>query len=394
MTTLVKILSTTVAVGIGAITAHVITKKKYNAKVNDAMEEISKLNNEIDNLKNKSENNEVDIYLNKIKEMKNEKNESEKYLNVYKSTMKKIHEEVKEVIPEIIKESDNLDDTISYIDEYLNSIDDIIESADEESLECAVMEYDTKLSEIKEVQEETTNNEEESDDTEDDDYCLDIINRFNLSDVMTDEEYTNIHSQLENLDDDEIVEMYSSIIDNILETIFLKRQISSSVGSPTELSDLNLITEFSIDRETLDKMDDFYENLKASLVNIINMKNFFTHYNMHRTNDYLNKMEYWKITPNTSDIIQRHIEWVDESINDNDERIKNIMCLSNILRNIKSIIDNEDDGLSHFNILHKELYELYSDHGMSDKAKFESYINNEYDDIEEEMEKLYSSLTN
>lgn len=234
----------------------------------------------------------------------------------------------------------------------------------------------------------------DDDEDEDDEENSAIIERMSLNDIMTPEVYQDICNRIEELDDDEDAFSYKSILDNILEYIFIKRTIVNKSTHYNEINDLNYISKLDVDKETLEKIEEFYDNMKFCIININDVYQIFEKYYRLRDNKFLNRTNFFNNkTPMLIPVILYNID----SISDNDIRIKTIMSLSNILRKMEDIINDDSD-----NNRNDDFYKLLQDiilisqHNLSDD-KIEKYVASEFEAIDEYnnmVEEYLENITN
>lgn len=231
----------------------------------------------------------------------------------------------------------------------------------------------------------------DDEDDEDDEENSAIIERMSLNDIITPEKYQNICNRIEELDNEEDAFSYKSILDNILEYIFIKRGIVNKSTHNNEINDLNYISKLNVDKETLEKIEEFYDNMKFCIININDVYQIFEKYYRLRDNKFLNKTNFFNNkTPMLIPVILYNID----STSDNDERIRTIMSLSNILRKMENIINDESD-----NNRNEEFYKLLEDiilisqHNLSDD-KIEKYVLSEYEAIDEYNDMVEEYLEN
>lgn len=231
--------------------------------------------------------------------------------------------------------------------------------------------------------------DDESDDDEDDDEDeSEIINRMNLNDIITPKQYQELCERIYGLTDEDDVDSYKTILDDILEYIFIKRQIAKNSTHRNELNDLNLISSLSISKEDLENIENFYDIMKFCIININEVYNEFQRYMTLRDNKFLNDVKFFNNI--VLDLIPKIICRVD-NIKINDDRVYTIAAVSNILRQLKSISDTDGDKKK-FDELLEDIVVL--NNRMLSKDRMREYMNNEYSALEEYYESVEEYLEN
>ena len=231
--------------------------------------------------------------------------------------------------------------------------------------------------------------DDESDDDEDDDEDeSEIINRMNLNDIITPKQYQELCEKIYKLTDEDDVDSYKTILDDILEYIFIKRQIAKNSTHRNELNDLNLISSLSISKEDLENIENFYDIMKFCIININEVYNEFQRYMTLRDNKFLNDVKFFNNI--VLDLIPKIICRVD-NIKINDDRIYTIATVSNILRQLKNISDTDGDKKK-FDELLEDIVVL--NNRMLSKDRMREYMNNEYSALEEYYDSVEEYLEN
>ena len=181
---------------------------------------------------------------------------------------------------------------------------------------------------------------------------------------------------------------YKSILDNILEYIFIKRQLVTNSSYFNELNDLKFISNLNIDDNTLENIEEYYDNMKFCIVNINEIYRQLEKYRTLRNNEVLNKIKFFN---NSSIHLIPNILCKTDRMNNNDDRINTVMTLSNILRRIEEISET-GDNIDYIKILIDDIVSLNSSSLSNEKIK--EYVMSEYDAIEDYNIKVEEYLEN
>lgn len=376
--------------------------QKLREKISDDEEEIESLEKEVTKAKyDYSQTSETN-------------DECINFINEYQSIAKDIFKNISKPVRKVINEEYlNLADEIIHVEgskelskliRQIDRVDCVVENPLE--LEVPVNDVESFMQQHIDFDKEEDNEEdydEDDEDEEDDDdiNVCDMIGRMGLDDIITAEEYKNICDKIDDLEDEEDAFNYKSILDNILEYIFIKRQIATNSTHKNEIQDLNYIIKlniengaFSIKKDVLENIEEFYDNMRFSIVNINEVYGRLKRYQTVRDNEFLNKIKFFNSTAiKLIPIILSNID-KDYGITTNDERISIVMTLSSIMRKIDDIIDNKysDKAGKEFNELLDDLVHL-SDLSLS-KEKMKKHMIFELEAIEEYNEMVEEYLEN
>lgn len=379
-----------------AVITRVVTKKEDEQKFLQFKQNMEELKKE--NLKLKERCSDVEDEIEDLeKEVTKAKNnynrkveENQKiidYFDQYQTASINVFDTIVKPVTNVINE------------EYLSVADDVIHSSNSKELAKSVR----KLARTEFIVEEAVNlnipqnsieslfqsNESDDDDDEyDEDNEVDIIDRMDLNNIMTAKQYQDICNRIEELESEENAFSYKSILDNILEYIFIKRQLCNNSSHSNELYDLKFISNLNVDESTLDNIEEYYDNMRFCIVNINDIYKELEKYRTLRNNDVLNKIKFFN---NSSVQLIPDILCKTDKIENNGDRINIIMTISNILRRIKEISET-GENVEYIKTMIDDIVSLNS---LSlSKEKIKEYVMSEYDAIEDYNVKVEEYLEN
>lgn len=379
-----------------AVVTHHVTKKSDEEKFLQFKKNMEELQKENQKLRERCSeaNDEIDDL---ESEVNKEKDKCSKeiiknfnlidFIDQYQTATENIFKDMAKPVSKIVNQAylDVIDDILhakdqkelSKLTRKLERIDFIINDGnDSERMMNTIFDSDDEL-------------DDESDNDEDDDEDeSEIINRMNLNDIITPKQYQELCERIYGLTDEDDVDSYKTILDDILEYIFIKRQIAKNSTHRNELNDLNLISSLSISKEDLENIENFYDIMKFCIININEVYNEFQRYMTLRDNKFLNDVKFFNNI--VLDLIPKIICRVD-NIKINDDRVYTITAVSNILRQLKNISDTDGDKKK-FDELLEDIVVL--NNRMLSKDRMREYMNNEYSALEEYYESVEEYLEN
>ena len=380
-----------------AVITRVVTKNEDEQKFLQFKQNMEELRKENLKLKEKCSDNEDEI--------EDLEKEVSKTKNDYTKELEK-NQDILEYFDQYQTAATNVFDTIVkpmtnvINEEYLNVADDVMHSQSPKELAKSVrklertefiverpLNLEIPQSSIESVlQSDLFDESDEEDEYEEDD--IDIIDRMDLNSIMTPKQYQDICNRIEQLESEEYAFSYKSILDNILEYIFIKRQMASNSSHSNELYDLKLISSLNIDEQTLESIEEYYDNMRFCIVNINDIYTELENYRTLRNNEVLNKIKFFN---NSSIYLIPDILCKTDKIENNDDRINIIMSVSNILRRIKEISET-GDSVDCIKSLIDDIISLNS--SSLSKEKIKEYVMSEYDAIEDYNIKVEEYLEN
>lgn len=378
-----------------AVITRVITKKEDEEKFLQFKQNMEELKKENLKLREKCSDNEDEIEdlekeVTKAKSNYNrEVEENQKiidYLDQYQTASINVFDTIVKPMTNVINE------------EYLSVADDVIHSTNSKELAKSVR----KLARTEFIVEEALNlnipqnsveslfqsNESDDGDDEYEDDEIDIIDRMDLNSIMTAKQYQDICSRIEELENEEDAFSYKSILDNILEYIFIKRQISNNSSHHNELYDLKFISNLNVDEQTLENIEEYYDNMKFCIININEIYKELENYHTLRNNEVLNKIKFFN---NSSINLIPDILCKTDKMEANGDRINTVMIVSNILRRIKEISET-GENVDYIKTMIDDIVSLNSSSLSTEKIK--EYVMSEYDAIEDYNNKVEEYLEN
>lgn len=382
-----------------AVITRVVTKKEDEEKFLQFKQNMEELKKENLKLKEKCSDNEDEI--------EDLEKEVTKTKNDYTEELEK-NQDILEYFDQYQTAATNVFDTIVkpmtnvINEEYLNVADDVIHSQSPKELSKSVrklertefivenpLNLEIPRSSIESLFQSNESDEAEEDDDEyEEDGDIDIIDRMDLNSIITPRQYQDICNRIEELENEEDAFSYKSILDNILEYIFIKRQIANNSSHSNELDDLKFVSNLDIDEQTLENIEEYYDNMKFCIVNINEIFKELENYRTLRNNEVLNKIKFFN---NNSIYLIPDILCKTDRMNANGERINTIMIVSNILRRIKEISET-GENVDYIKTMVDDIVSLNS--SSLSKDKITEYVMSEYDAIEDYNNKVEEYLEN
>ena len=379
-----------------AVVTHHVTKKSDEEKFLQFKKNMEELQKENQKLRERciEANDEIDDLESEVNKEKDKcSKETIKNFNLidfidqYQTATENIFKDMVKPVSKIVNQA------------YLDVIDDILHAKDQkelskltrklERIDFTINDGNDSERMMNTIFDSDDELDDESDDDEDDDEDeSEIINRMNLNDIITPKQYQELCERIYKLTDEDDVDSYKTILDDILEYIFIKRQIAKKSTHRNELNDLNLISSLSISKEDLENIENFYDIMKFCIININEVYNEFQRYMTLRDNKFLNDVKFFNNI--VLDLIPKIICRVD-NIKINDDRVYTIAAVSNILRQLKSISDTDGDKKK-FDELLEDIVVL--NNRMLSKDRMREYMNNEYSALEEYYESVEEYLEN
>lgn len=379
-----------------AVVTHHVTKKSDEEKFLQFKKNMEELQKENQKLRERciEANDEIDDL---ESEVNKEKDKCSKeiiknfnlidFIDQYQTATENIFKDMAKPVSKIVNQA------------YLDVIDDILHAKDQkelskltrklERIDFTINDGNDSERMMNTIFDSDDELDDESDDDEDDDEDeSEIINRMNLNDIITPKQYQELCERIYKLTDEDDVDSYKTILDDILEYIFIKRQIAKNSTHRNELNDLNFISSLSISKEDLENIENFYDIMKFCIININEVYNEFQRYMTLRDNKFLNDVKFFNNI--VLDLIPKIICRVD-NIKINDDRVYTIAAVSNILRQLKSISDTDGDKKK-FDELLEDIVVL--NNRMLSKDRMREYMNNEYSALEEYYESVEEYLEN
>lgn len=379
-----------------AVVTHHVTKKSDEEKFLQFKKNMEELQKENQKLRERCSeaNDEIDDLESEVNKEKDKcSKETIKNFNLidfidqYQTATENIFKDMVKPVSKIVNQA------------YLDVIDDILHAKDQkelskltrklERIDFTINDGNDSERMMNTIFDSDDELDDESDDDEDDDEDeSEIINRMNLNDIITPKQYQELCERIYGLTDEDDVDSYKTILDDILEYIFIKRQIAKNSTHRNELNDLNLISSLSISKEDLENIENFYDIMKFCIININEVYNEFQRYMTLRDNKFLNDVKFFNNI--VLDLIPKIICRVD-NIKINDDRVYTIAAVSNILRQLKNISDTDGDKKK-FDELLEDIVVL--NNRMLSKDRMREYMNNEYSALEEYYESVEEYLEN
>lgn len=379
-----------------AVVTHHVTKKSDEEKFLQFKKNMEELQKENQKLRERCSeaNDEIDDLESEVNKEKDKcSKETIKNFNLidfidqYQTATENIFKDMVKPVSKIVNQA------------YLDVIDDILHAKDQkelskltrklERIDFTINDGNDSERMMNTIFDSDDELDDESDDDEDDDEDeSEIINRMNLNDIITPKQYQELCEKIYKLTDEDDADSYKTILDDILEYIFIKRQIAKNSTHRNELNDLNLISSLSISKEDLENIENFYDIMKFCIININEVYNEFQRYMTLRDNKFLNDVKFFNNI--VLDLIPKIICRVD-NIKINDDRVYTIAAVSNILRQLKSISDTDGDKKK-FDELLEDIVVL--NNRMLSKDRMREYMNNEYSALEEYYESVEEYLEN
>lgn len=379
-----------------AVVTHHVTKKSDEEKFLQFKKNMEELQKENQKLRERCSeaNDEIDDLESEVNKEKDKcSKETIKNFNLidfidqYQTATENIFKDMVKPVSKIVNQA------------YLDVIDDILHAKDQkelskltrklERIDFTINDGNDSERMMNTIFDSDDELDDESDDDEDDDEDeSEIINRMNLNDIITPKQYQELCEKIYKLTDEDDADSYKTILDDILEYIFIKRQIAKNSTHRNELNDLNFISSLSISKEDLENIENFYDIMKFCIININEVYNEFQRYMTLRDNKFLNDVKFFNNI--ILDLIPKIICRVD-NIKINDDRVYTIAAVSNILRQLKSISDTDGDKKK-FDELLEDIVVL--NNRMLSKDRMREYMNNEYSALEEYYESVEEYLEN
>ena len=379
-----------------AVVTHHVTKKSDEEKFLQFKKNMEELQKENQKLRERCSeaNDEIDDLESEVNKEKDKcSKETIKNFNLidfidqYQTATENIFKDMVKPVSKIVNQA------------YLDVIDDILHAKDQkelskltrklERIDFTINDGNDSERMMNTIFDSDDELDDESDDDEDDDEDeSEIINRMNLNDIITPKQYQELCERIYKLTDEDDVDSYKTILDDILEYIFIKRQIAKNSTHRNELNDLNFISSLSISKEDLENIENFYDIMKFCIININEVYNEFQRYMTLRDNKFLNDVKFFNNI--VLDLIPKIICRVD-NIKINDDRVYTIAAVSNILRQLKNISDTDGDKKK-FDELLEDIVVL--NNRMLSKDRMREYMNNEYSALEEYYESVEEYLEN